>query len=74
MCKRYDEQIYWLNLRPIVILLRSIGWKSMDLTTIDYEIQAIEMTEVALRSRHVVAASGSDLCNQVAPLDWRRPT
>jgi hypothetical protein len=32
------------------------------------------MTEVALRSRQVAAASGSDLCSQVAALDWRRPT
>ena len=49
-------------------------WMEMDLTTFDYEIQAIEMTEVALRSRQVAAASGNDLCSQVAPLDWRRPT
>ena len=32
------------------------------------EIQPIEMTEVALRSRHVAAASSSDLCSQVAAL------
>ena len=38
------------------------------------EIQPIEMAEVALRSRQVAAASGSDLCSQVAALDWRRPT
>ena len=38
------------------------------------EIQPIEMAEVALRSRQVAAASGSDLCSQVASLDWRRPT
>jgi hypothetical protein len=33
------------------------------------EIQPIEMAEVALRSRQVAAASGSDLCSQVAALD-----
>ena len=33
--------------------------------------KAIEMTEVALRSRQVAAASSSDLCSQVAALDWR---
>ena len=47
-------------------------WIEMDLTTFDYEIQAIEMTEVALRilrSRQVAAASSSDLCSQVAALD-----
>ena len=38
------------------------------------EIQPIEMAEVALRSRQVAADSSSDLCSQVAPLDWRRPT
>ena len=27
-----------------------------------------------MRSRQVAAASGSDLCSQVAALDWRRPT
>ena len=37
------------------------------------EIQPIEMAEVALRSRQVAAASGSDLCSKVAALDWRRP-
>ena len=38
------------------------------------EIQPIEMAEVVLRSRQVAAASSNDLCSQVAPLDWRRPT
>ena len=33
----------------------------------------LEMTGVALRSRQVVAALGSDPFSQVAPFDWRRP-
>ena len=37
------------------------------------EIRPIKMAEVALRSRQVAAASGSELCSQVASLDWRRP-
>ena len=38
------------------------------------EIQPIEMAEVALRSRQVAVASGSELYSPVASLDWRRPT
>ena len=63
--------VYWLNLRGTPQLgFFTIYWMEMDLTLLfDYEIQAIEMTEVALRSRQVAAASGSDLCSQVAALD-----
>ena len=49
------------------MLFVAIHHTRADFATI--EIQPIEMAEVALRSRQVAAASGSDLCSQVAALD-----
>jgi hypothetical protein len=63
----HEQSIGWIFGRSAYTKLGR-KWMEMDLTTFDYEIQGNRKTEVALRSRQVAAASGNDLCSQVAAL------